>query len=146
MPTVHALHTAKGSRLPMRAQERIEVETGRGIVDDRYHGARHRQVTVQSHESLLEASLAFGAPVPPELTRRNITISDGVVPAAPGSRLRIGGVLLEVVRVAAPCKLLDDTIGDGAQAALRRRGGSVCRVLAGGSIALGDPVDLDPDD
>ena len=52
-------------------------------------------------------------------------------------------MLLEVVRVAAPCKLLDDTIGRGAQEALRRRGGSVCRVLEGGEIAVGDPVDLD---
>ena len=49
-------------------------------------------------------------------------------------------VLLEVVRVAAPCKLLDDTIGRGAQEALRRRGGSVFRVLEGGSIAVGDGV------
>jgi MOSC domain-containing protein YiiM len=78
--------------------------------------------------------------VPAHLTRRNITISDGVVPRDPGSHVRIGDVLLEVVRVAAPCKLLDDTIGRGAQEALRRRGGSVFRVLEGGSIAIGDEV------
>lgn len=47
-----------------------------------------------------------------------------------------------MVRVAAPCKLLDDTIGPDAQVALRRRGGSICRVLEGGEIAPGDPVDL----
>jgi MOSC domain-containing protein YiiM len=80
--------------------------------------------------------------VPAELTRRNLTIDEGDVPTEPGSRIRIGGALLEVVRVAAPCKLLDDTIGRGAQEALRRRGGSVCRVLEGGEIAVGDLVDL----
>ena len=47
-------------------------------------------------------------------------------------------MLLEVVRVAAPCKLLDDTIGRGAQGALRRRAGSVCRVLEGGTVSVGD--------
>jgi MOSC domain-containing protein YiiM len=52
-------------------------------------------------------------------------------------------VVLEVVRVAAPCKLLDDTIGPGAQEALRRRAGSVCRVVEGGEIAVGDAVELD---
>lgn len=54
------------------------------------------------------------------------------------------GVLLEVVRVAAPCKLLDDTIGRGAQEALRRRGGSVFRELEGGTITVGDVVRLLP--
>ncbi len=43
--------------------------------------------------------------------------------------------------VAAPCKLLDDTIGPDAQHALRRgRAGAVCRVLAGGEIAVGSTV------
>ena len=65
------------------------------------------------------------------------------MPRDPGARIRIGPVLLEVVRVAAPCKLLDDTIGRGAQEALRRRAGSVCRVLEGGEIAVGDAVELD---
>jgi len=142
VPTVEALHLAKATRLPMRAVERVEVEAGKGIVGDRYHGTRHRHVTVQSRDALDEAARVFDAPVPAELTRRNVTLSGGVVPRDPGSRIRIGPVLLEVVRVAAPCKLLDDTIGRGAQEALRRRGGSVCRVLEGGEVSLGDEVDL----
>ncbi len=124
----------------MRAVDHIEVEAGKGIVGDRYHGTKHRHVTVQSAAALAEATALYGAEVPAHLTRRNITISDGVVPRDPGSHVRIGDVLLEVVRVAAPCKLLDDTIGRGAQEALRRRGGSVFRVLEGGSIAIGDEV------
>ena len=127
----------------MRVADRVEVETAAGIVGDRYHGARHRQVTIQSQQSLDEATEVFGAVVPAALTRRNITVSHGVVPQAPGSIIRVGPVVLEVVRVAAPCKLLDDTIGVGAQAALRRRGGSVCRVLEGGAVRLGDAVALD---
>jgi MOSC domain-containing protein YiiM len=53
-------------------------------------------------------------------------------------------VLLEVVRVAAPCKLLDDTLGHGAQEALRRRGGSIFRVLEGGAIILDTAVVPEP--
>jgi MOSC domain-containing protein YiiM len=140
--TVAALHVAPGSRLPMRAVPSVTVETARGILGDRYHGSRHRQVSVQSQAALQEAAELFGAPVPAALTRRNITLSDGVVPREPGALLRVGPVLLEVVRVAAPCKLLDDTIGRGAQEALRRRGGSICRVLEGGPVSVGDPVDL----
>ncbi len=139
-PTVVALHIAKATRLPMQAKEMVEVEAGKGIVGDRYHGTKHRHVTVQSRESLDEAAQVYGAEVPSHLTRRNITVSHGVVPREPGARLRIGDVVLEAVRVAAPCKLLDDTIGAGAQEALRRRAGTVYRVLEGGVIALGDVV------
>jgi MOSC domain-containing protein YiiM len=127
----------------MRSVERVEVETARGIVGDRYHGSKHRQVSVQSQDALDEATELYGADVPAHLTRRNITVSDGVVPRQPGALIRIGPVLLEVVRVAAPCKLLDDTIGPGAQHALRHRGGSICRVLEGGPVVVGDTVDLD---
>jgi MOSC domain-containing protein YiiM len=143
VPVLTSIHVAKGRRLPMRAVEGATVEAGKGIVGDRYHWARHRQVSVQSVAALRAASEAFGADVPAELTRRNLTVDDGVVPTAPGSLIRVGDVLLEVVRVAAPCKLLDDTIGRGAQEALRRRGGSICRVLEGGEIVVGDLVDLD---
>lgn len=143
-PVVAAIHLAKATRLPMQPKDAVEVETGRGIVGDRYHGTRHRHVTVQSRETLDEAAAAYGRPIPSELTRRNLTISDGVVPRDPGQRIRVGEVLLEVVRVAAPCKLLDDTIGAGAQEALRRRAGTVFRVLEGGTIRVGDPVELSP--
>lgn len=142
MPTVASLHVAKATRLPMRAVEAVVVEAGRGIVGDRYHGTRHRHVTVQSATALRAAAAAFGSDIPVELTRRNLTLDEGDVPRDPGARIRIGEVLLEVVRVAAPCKLLDDTIGRGAQEALRRRAGSVCRVLEGGEIAVGDEVSV----
>ena len=126
----------------MQAKEQVEVEAGKGIVGDRYHGTRHRHVTVQSREALDEAAAAFGREVPAHLTRRNITVSHGEIPREPGSRIRVGDVVLEAVRVAAPCKLLDDTIGAGAQEALRRRAGTVFRVLEGGAIAVGDEVVL----
>jgi MOSC domain-containing protein YiiM len=139
---LESIHVAKATRLPMREVGSAEVETGKGVVGDRYHGTKHRHVTVQSAESLRDAATAYGAQVPAALTRRNLTVDEGVVPREPGARIRVGPVLLEVVRVAAPCKLLDDTIGPGAQEALRRRAGSVCRVLEGGTISVGDEVEL----
>lgn len=142
-PRVADIHVAKATRLPMRSVDRVDVEAGRGIVGDRYHGTRHRHVTVQSATALAESAQVFGREIPAALTRRNLTITDGVVPRDPGARIRIGDVLLEVVRVAAPCKLLDDTIGAGAQEALRRRAGSVCRVLESGTVRVGDEVDLE---
>ena len=124
----------------MRSVPQVEAEAGKGLVGDRYHGTRHRHVTVQSAEGLAAAAEQLGRPVDDAGTRRNVTLSHGEVPTAPGSRLRIGPVLLEAVRVAAPCKLLDDNLGPGAQEALRRRAGTVFRVLEGGVIAVGDEV------
>ena len=51
-------------------------------------------------------------------------------------------VELEVVRIAAPCKLLDDVIGAGAKTALRHRAGSVCRLLTTGTISIGAQVEV----
>jgi MOSC domain-containing protein YiiM len=143
-PVVTAIHVAPASRLPMRAVESVRVEAGLGMIGDRYHGTKHRHVTVQSQTALDAATEDLGGPVEPGGTRRNITISHGDVPTTPGERLRIGDVDLEVVRAAAPCKLLDDVIGTGARTALHRRAGSVFRALSSGSIAVGDPVRLAP--
>jgi MOSC domain-containing protein YiiM len=144
LPTVVAIHVAPGARLPMKSVAMVVAEAGKGIVGDRYHGTRHRHVSVQSATSLAEAAEMFGAPIDAAGTRRNLTLSQGEVPRTPGERLRIGEVLLEVVRVAAPCKLLDDTLGRGAQTALRRRGGSIFRVLEGGVIGVGDAAVPEP--
>jgi MOSC domain-containing protein YiiM len=142
VPTLVSIHVAKATRLPMRALDSVEVETLRGIVGDRYHGTGYRQVTVQSAESLAEAAAAYGAPVPAALTRRNLTVDHGRVPTEPGRLVRVGPILLEVVCIRQPCKLLDDTIGDGVQEVLRGRTGSLFRVLEGGTLHVGDPVDL----
>ncbi len=142
LPAVSAIHVALASRMPMRSVTHVEAEAGRGLVGDRYHGSRHRHVTVQSAEGLAAAAAELGRAIEPGHTRRNLTVSHGLVPTTPGSRLRIGTVDLEVVRVAAPCRLLDDVIGEGARTALRRRAGSVCRVVTSGSIGIGDTVAL----
>ena len=106
--------------------ERIQAATGK----------RYEVVTPQGTATIDGAHVG---------TRRNITISHGAIPTRPGERMSIGDVELEVVRIAAPCKLLDDVIGDGARHALRRRAGTVFRIISGGTIATGDEVGL-PDD
>ena len=114
---------------------------GKGLVGDRYHGTRHRHVSVQSVEELAAAAGAeFDAPIAHHLTRRNITVSGFEIPTKPGEHITINGVLLEVVRIAAPCKLLDDDIGAGAKTALRRRAGTIFRLLDSGHISIGDEV------
>jgi MOSC domain-containing protein YiiM len=140
---VVAIHIAKARRLPTRAVESVVAEAGKGLVGDRYHGARHRHVTMQSQELLDLAAEELGYSFDAGATRRNVTVDKGEIPTKPGTRLWIGEVELEVVRVSAPCRLLDDWIGPGAAAVLRRRGGSVCRLLGSGMIRVGDAVEFE---
>ena len=130
----------------MRAVDAVTAEAGAGLVGDRYHGSRHRHVTVQSAAQLAEAATLLGADVPASGTRRNVTIDRGTVTTTPGAQARLGDTLLEVVRAAAPCRILDDEIGPGAAAALHDRAGTVFRVLAGGRIRVEDPYEELPVD
>lgn len=141
---VIALHVAGARRAPMLTVERVDAEEGRGLVGDRYHGTRHRHVSVQSLDDLDAAAHELGAPVRPGQTRRNVTLDAGPVPVTPGARLVVGDVLLEVVRPAAPCPVMDTSVAPGARRALHGRGGAVCRVLRSGSIRVGDDAVLDP--
>ncbi|TIC81127.1 MOSC domain-containing protein [Nocardioides sp. GY 10127] len=142
-----ALHLAPRHHAPTEPVTEIVVEAGAGVVGDRYHGSRHRHVSLQSATELAEAARALGAPVPPGSTRRTVTVDAGRVPSEPGARVVLGdptrpggAVVLEVVRVAAPCAVMETSVGPGARAALRRRAGSVLRAVTGGTVRVGDPV------
>lgn len=138
---VASIHLAPGRRLPTKSVGSVEAEAGVGLVGDRYHGTKHRHVTVQALDDLAAAEKALGRPIDPGLTRRNLTLDHGPIPTRPGERMRIGGVELEAVRIAAPCRLLDDWLGPGAMQALKSpRGGTVFRLLGSGTIRVGDEV------
>ena len=128
-PTVVSIHIAPARRLPTRSVASVEAEAGVGLVGDRYHGSRHRHVTLQALDALEAAAMELGRPVDPGLTRRNVTITGAEVPTSPGTPVTIGSVRLEVVRIAAPCRLLDEALGPGAARALHDRGGTVLRLL-----------------
>lgn len=142
--TVVALHVALATKMPMREVDAVTVSAGAGIVGDRYEGSRHRHVSIQSTGEIADAEQRWGQTIDLAKTRRNITVSGGRLPRRAGHRLRIGEVQLEVVRDAAPCRIMDFEVGEGARVALRRRGGVICRVINGGDIGRGAPVDLEP--
>ena len=140
-----AIHVSPGRKVPTRSVPAVDAEAGVGLVGDRYHGTRHRHVTMQSQELLEQAAAELGHPIDPGATRRNLTVDGGEIPTKPGSRIRVATVELEVVRISAPCRLLDDWIAPGAARALHQRGGSVFRVLTSGPIQVGDDVHLPSD-
>ncbi len=141
-PKVVGLQIALAARLPMRSVESIDVEAGLGIVGDRYHGTRHRHLTLQSLEEIARAEDELGHQLDPVLTRRNVTVSHGELVRTPGTRMSLGPVELEVVRDCAPCKLLEDDLGRNAKLALHKRAGVVCRVIGSGVVEIGDDLQI----
>jgi len=121
--------------------EEIEIRAGLGIVGDRYFGHpahRHAGVTI-----IAEQSLPPGADL--RQVRRNILLRDVEVDTLRGAVLvldsGLGPVRLRAHRPANPCAWMDATIGPGAMAALRGKGGMRCEPLNDGRLRVG-PVQV----
>lgn len=138
-------------RAPMEALSEAEISTSAGVIGDS-RGAKYktRQVTVLALEDW-EAALAAlgslrGAPPPdlPWTTRRANLLVEGVrLPEAKGAILAVGPVVLEVTGVTWPCARMDEA-WPGLLKALagEARGGVTTRVIEGGRVRAGDPVEV----
>jgi MOSC domain-containing protein YiiM len=71
---VIAIHIAPARRLATRSVESVVAEAGKRLVGDRYHGSRHRHVTIQSQEMLDRAAEELGHGFDCGATRRNLTV------------------------------------------------------------------------
>lgn len=107
-----------------------------------------RGITVLSREdwaaALAELTDLGGPVVLPWTVRRANLLVEGVrLPRAAGGVVRIGPVLLEVTFPTQPCSRMDEA-HQGLLKALHPdwRGGITCVVRAGGSVAIGDAVDV----
>ena len=132
---------------------RIEaVEQARALVDlgleGDYHakrGGSKRQVTLIQQEHLdVIAALARCEKLTPELLRRNLVISGINLLALRDQRFRVGEVVLEGTGPCAPCSRMEENLGPGGYNAVRGHGGITARVLQGGVLRLGDPVEFIP--
>jgi MOSC domain-containing protein YiiM len=119
---------------------------GIGLADDRL-GQRGeaelstRQVTLIQAEHLpVIARLARVDEVDPVGLRRNLVVSGINLLALKNARLSVGEALLEIVGPCQPCSRMEEAIGPGGYAAMRGHGGMTARVLSGGRIREGDPV------
>ena len=119
------------------------VQAGTGI-DGEHHarsGRSDRQVTMLQHEHLrVIAAISGRDEVPPELLRRNLTISGINLLALKDCRFRIGDVVFEGTGKCDPCSRMEENLGEGGYSAMLGHGGITTRVLKGGTIRVGDPV------
>ena len=124
---------------PRRAAERAIVVEGAGLEGDRHSKNGNRRALLVMEQEVLDL---FGLPageVREQITVRGVDLHRLVF----GTRLKIGEALLEVGAPCEPCELME-TIRPGLQKELEGRRGRFVRVLKGGPIAVGDPIEVEP--
>ncbi|MET0194324.1 MAG: MOSC domain-containing protein [Hyphomicrobiaceae bacterium] len=137
-------------RAPMREIGDGQVTLQGGLVGD-FKGAKYarRQITVLAREDWQAALAEIAQPdlpwldLPWTVRRANLLVEEVELPRAAGGILRIGTVRLEVTGQTYPCARMEEAQA-GLLSALARdwRGGVTCRVLDGGPISLGAPVEV----
>jgi MOSC domain-containing protein YiiM len=136
VPLVQNLFRAPKRHLPME-----ELSEVRAVDDTGFEGCAHarpghkRQVLLVDRETLEVMDLQ------PGIIRENITTNGLNVNSLPiGQQLQIGEARLEVSAVCTPCDQME-AIRPGLRKELWGRRGMLCRVLAGGVIRRGDPIE-----
>jgi len=136
MAKVQNLFRSPKRHLPMEELAQVRV-----VDDHGFEGCAHarpggnRQVLLVDRETLEAMDLR------PGMIRENVT-TDGldVNSLAIGQQIRIGQARLEVSAVCTPCDQMD-RIRPGLRKELWGRRGMLCRVLEGGIIRPGDPIE-----
>ncbi len=134
-----------GKKQDMVAWQEATVTKDAGIEGDHYRRKDgKRQVTLIQQEHLVAVGQLLGtAPIDPRLTRRNLVISGINLLALKGKAIRIGAeVKLEITGDCHPCSRMEENLGDGGYSAMRGHGGVTARVLSGGQLQVGDPVQM----
>jgi MOSC domain-containing protein YiiM len=132
-------------RGPMEETGSGLISVGAGLAGD-YKGAKYplRQITVLARGAWAATVAQLSDPGLPWTVRRANLLVEGVgLPRAKGGLIGIGPVRLEVTGQTCPCVRMEEA-SPGLLKALAGdwRGGVTCRVVVGGPVALGDPVEV----
>ena len=130
-------------RAPVEVLQTFQLETGRGVLGDRYSRLDgDRQVTLIGAENLAAiGAFLGGGPIDPQAVRRNVVVQGLNLLALKERRFRIGDAILETSGECHPCSRMEEVLGVGGYNAMRGQGGITARVLHGGAVRIGDAVE-----
>ncbi|MEO8164202.1 MAG: MOSC domain-containing protein [Betaproteobacteria bacterium] len=131
-------------RAPVASVTQVEAIAGFGLAGDHYASKTNgkRQVTLIQAEHLGVVAKILGcSEVPPEDVRRNLLVSGINLYALRDRKFRIGAVVLEGSGTCDPCSRMEEVLGAGGYNAMRGHGGITARILEGGALSFGDPVE-----
>jgi MOSC domain-containing protein YiiM len=145
MAEVLSIHVVRQRHGVAEALQRATVQTNYGLQGDwRSHRNRSGQLTLIEAEALTAVEPLLDAPIPAGASRRQVVVQGINLNDVIGQRLRLGTVHVFVESPCDPCSRMEETMGVGARNALEGRGGVRCFVLAGGELAVGDSIVVEP--
>jgi molybdopterin adenylyltransferase len=139
MPTVQHLF-----RSPKKHMLMEQLLQGRLLPDFGLDGCAHAQPGGKRQVLLVDRETLEAMDLQPGVLWENITTDGLNVNSLPiGQLLRIGEARLEVTEVCTPCNQME-RIRSGLRKELWGRRGMLCRVLEGGILRPGDPIEKLP--
>jgi MOSC domain-containing protein YiiM len=147
---LESVHIAAGASQAMQALPEATLTPGLGIPEDRYatrtgtYSERHhidRQITLIEAETLEALARDHRVVVEAHEHRRNLTTRGVPVNHLVGRYFRVGECVLYGGRLNVPCKYLEGLLGRPVFRPLIHRSGLNGRVIVGGTIRLGDPIE-----
>jgi len=145
MSTLKSIAIKTTPKAAMQQHDEAEVTFEKGITGDFRGSQPDRQITILSESAWQKACNSVNADLP-WITRRANLLVGGVEFSAEdvGKIVRIGETTLQITQETKPCSLMDQ-LHQGLRKALTPdwRGGVCCKVVTGGSIQVGDRVDID---
>jgi MOSC domain-containing protein YiiM len=139
---LEAIWLKRVRRGPMDPVDEAQLVEERGLAGNANQGGR-RQVTIIEAEAWEHMLAELGASLPPSTRRANLMLRGITLARTRGSLLRIGDCVLEIAGETRPCNLMEESL-PGLRHAMSPhwRGGVFARVLRGGNIHVGGPVEL----
>jgi MOSC domain-containing protein YiiM len=134
-------HGREPGDTPMTEVGEAECVAGRGLRGDRYFDFKEDykgQVTFFSMEVYEDMCARFNiVDLPPSVFRRNVLVRGADLNSLIGREFEIQGVKFSGVQESAPCHWMNRTFAEGAEEALRGRGGLRARILTDGTLRRG---------
>lgn len=142
MGRLEAIWVKRARRGVMDAVPEATLLVGHGVEGCPRHGSR-RQVTVIEREAWDDVMMEMGADLDPSARRANLMVSGVSLRESRGGLLIVGECAIEIRGETRPCERMDEALS-GLREALGPdwRGGAFGGVVVGGSVRVGDPVEL----
>ncbi|SDJ40028.1 MOSC domain-containing protein [Natronorubrum texcoconense] len=146
---VRAIHIAPEQGEPMEQLEEVRAVAKQGLEGDRYFDTDGTfadrdgsDLTLIEREALEGVADEYDISLEPGVHRRNVTTEGVALNHLVGERFRVGDVVCEGVELCEPCSYLERHLEkQGVREALVHRGGLRARILEGGDVATGAPIE-----
>ena len=132
-------------RAPLTEVQEAVIDINHGLQGDHYSGrSSKRQITLIQSEYLdVVGAILKTERIDPKLTRRNFVVSGINLNALKGQQFKIGSeVILEMTGLCHPCSRMEENLGPGGYNAMRGHGGITAKVIAEGTIRIGDEIKM----